>query len=77
MIPANNAPPSPPGDQNQGGRKKADQDTRQKMTVDRYLKRVPQGAGIGELVRSLYKTTIMTFEEWETTVKTLLKKQVR
>jgi hypothetical protein len=47
------------------------------MTVDQYLKRVPQGAGIGELVRSLYKTMIMTFEEWETTVKTLLKKQVR
>jgi hypothetical protein len=61
----------------QDGEKKMDQDGRQKMMVDQYLKRSPQGAGIGELVRSLYKTKIMSFEEWESTVKTLLKKQVR
>jgi hypothetical protein len=89
-IPANDPPPDPsPGDlpkaddppgtdgQNQGGEKKAEQDSHQKMTADQYLKRAPQGAGIGELVRSLYKTKVMSFGEWENTVKDLLKKQVR
>jgi hypothetical protein len=78
-IPANDPPPAPPGpdERNQGGEKKAERDARQKMTADQYLKRAPQDAGVGELVRSLYKTKIMSFEEWETTVKALLKKQVR
>ena len=48
-----------------------------KLTVGQYLNRAPQDAGIGELVRALYKTKILSFEEWETTVKALLKKQVR
>jgi hypothetical protein len=69
-------PPSP-GGQNQDGEKKTEQDVHQKMMVDQYLKRSPKGAGIGDLVRSLYKTKIMSFEEWESTVKALLKKQVR
>ncbi|MDR1219692.1 MAG: hypothetical protein LBK73_08805 [Treponema sp.] len=87
-TPANDPPPddSPdPDGQNQDGEKKADQDVEkkadqdvhQKMMVDQYLKRSPQGAGVGELVRSLYKTKIMSFEEWESAVKDLLKKQVR
>jgi hypothetical protein len=79
-TPANDPPPpSPPGPdrRDQGGEKKAERDARQKLTADQYLKRDPQGAGIGELVRSLYKTKIMSFEEWEGTVKALLKKQVR
>ncbi|MDR2445898.1 MAG: hypothetical protein LBD58_01190 [Treponema sp.] len=78
-TPENDPPPAPPSpdEQNQGGEKKSEQNTRQKMTADQYLKRAPQGAGIGELVRSLYKTKIMSFEEWESTVKALLKKQVR
>jgi hypothetical protein len=77
--PANDPPPASPGpgEKNQGGEKKAGQDARQKMTADQYLKRAPQGAGIGELVRSLYKTKIMSFEEWEKTIKDLLKKKVR
>jgi hypothetical protein len=79
-TPANDPPPNDPtgpDNANQGGEKKADQDARQKMMVDQYLKRSPQGAGVGELVRSLYKTKIMSFEEWESAVKDLLKKQVR
>jgi hypothetical protein len=78
-IPANDPPPASPSPdgRNQGGETKAEQDARQRMTADQYLKRAPQGAGIGELVRSLYKTKIMSFEEWESTVKDLLKKQVR
>jgi hypothetical protein len=78
-IPPNEPAPAPPGPdgQNQGGEKKAEQGINQKMMVDQYLKRAPQGAGISELVRSLYKTKIMSFEEWENMVKDLLKKQIR
>jgi hypothetical protein len=78
-IPANDPPTAPPSPEGptQGIDKKTEQDARQKMTADRYLKRAPQGVGIGELVRSLYKTKIMSFEEWESTVKALLKQQVR
>jgi hypothetical protein len=78
-IPANDPPPTPPGPdgQNQNDEKKAERDTSQKMTADQYLKRAPKSAGIGGLVRSLYRTKIMDFEEWENTVEALLKKQVR
>jgi hypothetical protein len=74
----NETPPEIPP--NPGGEKKEDEKkpaTPSKLTADQYLKRAPQGAGIGELVRSLYRTKIMSFEEWESTVKALLKKQVR
>ncbi|MDR0637910.1 MAG: hypothetical protein LBG27_03235 [Spirochaetaceae bacterium] len=75
-APPEDTPGSPDG-QNQGDENRKEQDVRQKMTADQYLGRAPQGAGIGELVRSLYKTKIMSFEDWESTVKALLKKQVR
>jgi hypothetical protein len=48
-----------------------------KMTVDQYLRRSPQGNGIDGLIRSLNRTKIMSFAEWEATVKNLRKKQVR
>jgi hypothetical protein len=48
-----------------------------KMTVGQYLKRNPQSAGISDLIRSLYSTKVMSFEEWRSTVNTLLKKQVK
>jgi hypothetical protein len=48
-----------------------------KMTVDQFLKRSPQGESNNGLIRSLYKTRIMSFGEWDNTVKTLLKKQVK
>jgi hypothetical protein len=67
-------PPILDGQQQEGDKKP---DSRQKLTVDQYLKHAPQRAGIGELVRSLYRTKIMSFEEWESTVKVLLKKPVR
>jgi hypothetical protein len=78
-MPENDPPPALPGpdEQNQGGENRTERDARQKMTADQFLKRAPQGSGIGELVRSLYKTKIMGFEEWESTVKSLLKKQTR
>ncbi|MDR2802726.1 MAG: hypothetical protein LBB22_00365 [Treponema sp.] len=52
-------------------------DGNKKMTVDQYLKRALLGAEVGALVRSLYKTKILSFDEWEQTVKTLLSKPVR
>jgi hypothetical protein len=64
----------PDSGQNHGSRKPA---TPSKLTVEQYLKRVPQDMGIGELVRSLYRTKIMSFGEWETTVRSLLQKPVR
>jgi hypothetical protein len=79
-ISANDPPSNDPPDSDnadQGGEKKAVQDVHRKMMVDQYLKRSPQGADISELIRSLYKTKIMSFEEWESTVIALLKKQVR
>jgi hypothetical protein len=83
-APENEAPPGDPSDatpvpggQSQGGEKKAEQDRHQKMTADQYIRRVYLDAGIGELVWRLYRTEIMSFEEWEDKVKTLLKKKVR
>jgi hypothetical protein len=75
----NDIPPgnTPPPEQKPGADKKEAPVMPSKMTVDQYLKRAPQGAGISDLVRSLYKTKIMSYEDWENTVKTLLKKQVR
>lgn len=73
----NSEAPPEPGAKNRDGGKKPDPARPSKLTVDQYLKYAPQSAGIGELVRSLYKTKVMSFEEWESTVKTLLKKQVR
>lgn len=72
----NETPPSP-DIPNQDGEKQGEPVMPSKMTVDQYLKRAPQGDGIGELVKSLYRTKIMSFEEWGNTVKTLLKEQVR
>jgi hypothetical protein len=88
---ANDAPPGTPKspDQNQGN-EKPEPVKPSKLTVDQYLffsrkrndsktgKRIQVlDSGIGELVRSLYRTKILSFEEWENTVKTLLEKQVR
>lgn len=74
VIPPGDTPPPEPG---QGDKKKEAPAMPSKLTVDQYLKRAPQGVGINDLVRSLYKTKIMSFGDWENTVKTLLKKQVR
>jgi hypothetical protein len=55
-------------------------DRRTKMTAGQYLKRSPRLAGdggIGGLVRSLYSSKVMRFEEWDAAVETLLKKKLR
>jgi hypothetical protein len=45
------------------------------MTADQYLRKAGHDRGISDLVRSLYKTEILTVEAWESKVKTLLKKR--
>lgn len=45
------------------------------LTVDQYLKKAGHDRGISDLVRSLYKRDILTFEAWASKVKTLLKKK--
>lgn len=45
------------------------------MTVDQYLKKAGHDRGISDLVRSLYKTDVLTFEAWANKVKTMLKKR--
>jgi hypothetical protein len=49
-----------------------------KLTVDQFLKQAGSvKEGIGGLVRSMYGEKIMSFGEWENTLNTLLKRQVR
>jgi hypothetical protein len=45
------------------------------LTADQYLKKAGHDKGISGLVKSLYKTEILTFEAWDSKVKTLLKKR--
>jgi len=45
------------------------------LTVDQYLRKATQDGSISDLVRSLYRTEVMTFEEWEHKVTALLRKQ--
>ena len=46
-----------------------------RMTADQYLRKATMDKNIADLVRSLHKTKVMTFDEWERTVATLIKKQ--
>jgi hypothetical protein len=45
------------------------------LTVDQYLGKAKQDKAIFDLIRSLHRTKIMSFAEWERTVVTLLKKK--
>ncbi len=90
LLPLDDLLPDTPPDQNKAeGTEPSSKEliNPSKLTVDQYLKRATQGAalqsaallsaGISELVRSLYRTKILSFEEWNDTVKALLKKSVR
>jgi hypothetical protein len=48
----------------------------QKLTAGQFLKRSPKRADIDGLIRSLYSSKIMTFEEWDTEIFALLKKKI-
>jgi hypothetical protein len=47
-----------------------------RLTVLQFLKRAPQKSGIDGLIRSLYSSRVMSFEEWEKEIETLLKKRI-
>ena len=46
------------------------------MTVDQYLKKAGHDRAISDLVRSLYKTEVLTFDAWGNKVNALLKKRI-
>jgi hypothetical protein len=46
-----------------------------KLTVVQFLKRSSQKPGIDGLIRSLYSSKVMSFEEWKKETDDLLKKK--
>lgn len=46
------------------------------LTVDQYLRKAGHDKGISDLVRSMYKTEILSFDAWASKVKALLKKRI-
>jgi hypothetical protein len=46
-----------------------------KLTVSQFLNRSPQKSAIDGLVRSLYSSEVMSFEEWAKKIDALLKKK--
>jgi hypothetical protein len=46
------------------------------LTVEQFLKRAKQDQGIADLIRSLHRTKIMSFADWERETAALLKKKV-
>jgi len=55
--------------------KKAERKKPVLLTVDQYLKKAGHDRGISDLVKSMYKRDILTFEAWASKVKALLKKR--
>ena len=55
--------------------KKRERKTPGLLTVDQYLRVAKQDTGISGLIRSLNKTKVMSFEEWEREAAALLKKK--
>jgi hypothetical protein len=45
------------------------------LTADQYLRKAGHDNGVSGLVRSMYKTEVLTFEAWADKVKALLKKK--
>jgi hypothetical protein len=45
------------------------------MTVEQFLRKAKQDEAIADLIRSLHKTKIMSFAEWERETAALLKKK--
>jgi len=57
--------------------KKRERKKEPSLSVDQYLRKATHDEAISGLVRSLFKTKIQNFSEWELDVATLLKKQTR
>jgi hypothetical protein len=47
------------------------------LTADQYLRRAGQDGAVSGLIRSLHKTDIMSFEDWERETSELLKKRTQ
>jgi hypothetical protein len=47
------------------------------LTVEKYLERTTHEPEAALLIRSLFRTKLMRFEEWEVAVYNLLKKKVK
>jgi spore cortex formation protein SpoVR/YcgB (stage V sporulation) len=45
------------------------------LTVEQYLRKAKQDEAISDLIRSLHKTKVMSFEEWDREIIALLKKK--
>ena len=45
------------------------------LTVEQYLRKARQDQGISDLIRSLHKTKVMSFAEWEREASALLRKK--
>ena len=46
------------------------------LTAEQYLRKASMDKGIADLVRSLHKTRVATFEEWERETSALIKKRI-
>ena len=45
------------------------------LTVEQYLRKARQDEGVSDLIRSLHRTKVMSFAEWERETSALLKKK--
>jgi hypothetical protein len=55
--------------------KKRDRKTSVLLTVEQYLMKAQQDKAVSDLIRSLHKTKIMSFADWERETSALLKKK--
>jgi hypothetical protein len=51
--------------------------TAAKLGIEQYLRQAALRPGIAGLVRSFYATRVMSLAEWDSTVKSLTKRQVK
>ena len=50
--------------------------SRKFLTVEQYLRRAKLDQAIADLIRSLHKTSIMSFADWDKQMTALLKKKI-
>lgn len=48
-----------------------------RLNLVRFLQEKPQGSGIRALLNVKYRTAVKTMEEWESTIKSLLKAKTK
>jgi hypothetical protein len=55
--------------------KRRERETSALLTCEQYLRKAKREKVVLDLIRSLYKTKVMSFEEWEREAASLLKKK--